>query len=108
MNNFRVTTNYILELLNTDDDLYYQFWVAGQDGKAQLVIASTPDTASEEIDWDYSIDQLPIPPDGEEQNYRIESQILQIYNVDTTKWHTLYITGEDGNPSLSISEDGEE
>ena len=108
MDNFRVTSAYILELLNTDDNQYYQFWASGQDGKARINVASVPDTTTAVLDWDYAAFQLPIPPEEEEQNYRIIGQTLQIYNVDTTKWHTLYISGEQGNPALSISMDGEE
>lgn len=106
--NFRVTTEYILELLNVSDGNFYSLFVSGSDGAAKLEIADSPDVDSEELEWNYILFQLPEPPVGSNSNYRKkDDQTLQIYNITTAKWHTLFIGGTKNNPQLSIAQEGE-
>lgn len=107
--NFRVTTNYVLELLNITDGNFYSFFASGADGAAKLKISSDPDLGSEELEWNYILYQLPEPPSGVNSNYRKKDDgTLQIYNTQTGKWHTLFIGGQKNNPQLSISQEGED
>lgn len=106
--NFRVTTEYILELLNVSDGNFYSFFASGVDGNVKLNIACAPDISSQELDWNYILFQLPEPPVGSNSNYRKkDDQTLQIYNITTAKWHTLFIGGTKNNPQLSIAQEGE-
>lgn len=106
--NFRITTNYVFEVINVYDNQYYPVWLSGAVSPT-LVLASNPDTTSTELDWDYVVDFLPIPPESAEDttNYYIDySQQFYLLNVDTGKWHLVSIDGSASNPTLLISEEG--
>lgn len=107
--NFRITTDYILQIFNVTTQGFHTIWVAGEDGKATLQSAKNADSTSTELDWDYQVFQLPDPPlDSTTTNYRkTNNNVLQLLNVDTKKWHTLFISGNKNNPKFSISKQGE-
>ncbi len=111
MNNFRVTTDYILEFLNSTDSLYYSIWIKGNDGNPTIYVSEEADTTSTEIDWDYVNFQLPVPIDDylESSNYRItEDGSIQIKNTENNLYYTIYIYGTDTNPYILIGKYGEE
>lgn len=103
-NNFRITTDYIFELLDTISEQYYKVWVVGQDGVAQLRLADNPDTTSVAID----IDPRNFPLGNDNSNYRVKYGVFQIYNVDTNKYHTIFINRTENRIDVSISQIGEE
>lgn len=106
--NFRVTTEYILELLNVSDGNFYSLFVSGSDGAVKLEIADSPDVDSEELEWNYILFQLPEPPAGSNSNYRKKDDgTLQLFNTTTAKWHTIFIGGTKNNPQLSVAAEGE-
>ena len=100
--NFRITTDYIFELYDTNTGEFYQCWIGGEDGAAAIKIASVPDTEGVAIE----ITAKYIPDGNENSNYRIISSVLQIYNVDTQKYHTIFITGNEKRTAFSISPNG--
>lgn len=108
--NFRITTNYVFQVINVYDNNYYTVWISGVDNPV-LNIASTPDTTSTALDWDYVVDFLPIPPASasDTTNYQVDyAQQFYIINVDTGKWHLISIDGTESNPTLLISSEGKE
>lgn len=102
--NFRITTDYIFELYDVDTNSYYSCWVEGQDGSAAIKISQVADTSGVAIE----ITSSNIPDGNESSNYRIKSGILQIYNIDTKKYHTIFIIGDSSRTAVSISQIGEE
>lgn len=100
--NFRITTDYIFELYDTNTGKFYKCWIEGEDGAAAIKIASVPDTEGVAIE----ITAKCIPDGNENSNYRITSSVLQIYNVDTQKYHTIFITGNEKRTAFSISPNG--
>lgn len=110
--NFRVTTDYQLEIADSSSTTnYYLIWVKGTAmDLTRLMIATTPDTTSVALVYPFSSRQLPTPPaTAANANYRLkEESILQILNVDTNLWHTLYINNNESNPTLSVAQEGEE
>ena len=102
--NFRITTDYIFELYDVDTDSYYSCWVEGQDGYAVIKISEVADTSGVAIE----ITSNNIPDGTDSSNYRTKSGMLQIYNVDTKKYHTIFITGDSSRTAVSISQTGEE
>ena len=106
--NFRITTDYVFEIINVYDNNYYPVWISGA-VVPTLVVASSPDTTSTELNWDYVVDFIPTPPESasETTNYYIDySQKLYLINVDTGKWHLVSIEGDEDNPQLLISTQG--
>lgn len=103
--NFRITTDYIFELLNVTDSSFYKIWASGGDGYARITIANVPDTTS--VRLNFRIDNF---PDGNDNsNYRIKSSgEFQLYNVDTGLWHSVWVGGTKANPTLELLQEGEE
>lgn len=107
--NFRVTTEFVLQLFNVTTQSYHSIWVSGQDGSATLNSSEYGDSTSEALEWDYQVYQLPDPPlNSTSTNYRKNNNnVLQLLNVDTNKWHTLFISGGINNPTFSIAKIGD-
>lgn len=108
--NFRVTTDYVLELYCIDDGLFHKVWISGDDGNPTLEIDLKADTESLELNYPYSIYQLPIPPDSAKDtaNYNVDySQILRILNTTTGLWHTVSVGGDSANPTFKIAKNGD-
>lgn len=103
-NNFRITTDYIFELFDEISEQFYEIWVSGQDGFAQLRFAENPDTTGVALD----IDPRNFPLGNDNSNYRVKYGMLQILNVDTNKFHTIFINGIGNSIEISISQIGEE
>ena len=111
LQNFRITTSYVFEIFNTDTGLFHQVWIEGEEGKAKIALAKEGDTSQEVLDWDFAKDQIPNVPIefSEFSNDRVnDDNELQLLNVTTEKFHTLYIGGDADKPTLSISQEGEE
>ena len=103
--NFRVTTDYVFELINVTDNNFYPIWVKGPVGHPQLTVSSTPDTTSEALE--FAIDNF--PSGGPNGNYRInDDNVFQLYNITTDLFHSVYIGGTKENPTLVLAEEGEE
>jgi hypothetical protein len=103
--NFRITTDYVLEIYNSDTESYYPIWVGETDGKAYIEVSSEADTTSSELFWDYVNNQLPNPSESEQEtsNYRItEVQALQLLNPTTGKYHTINIAFGKDNPLFNV------
>jgi len=107
--NFRITTNYVLELIRAENGLFYKVIVSGEDGNPTLAV-STVSSSEQELEWEYSTDMLPKVPEDfyGTSNYRTgRDQTLYILNETTGLWHKLLIGGTESNPALSISKNGE-
>lgn len=102
--NFRITTDYILELFDVSTNNYFKIWIAGNDGSAALKIDSIADTTSVAL----NITTKAIPNGNENSNYRVVSSLLQIYNVDTAKWHTIFTVESEDRTAFAIIPTGEE
>lgn len=107
--NFRITTDYELQIKNLTTLGFYSIWVSGEDGNSMINIAVTADTTSTEIDWDYTKNQIPeVPSEVSTNNYRMTPyNEIQLKNTDTGLWHSLYAK-EENNSNLVISKYGEE
>lgn len=102
-NNFRITTDYILELLDVLSGNYYTVWLCGQAGAVQLRVALEPDETGVALE----IDPRFFPSGNENSNYRVKQGLLQLLNVDTGLFHTIFITGVGNSIAISISQEGE-
>lgn len=99
--NFRITKNYVFEIFSPERNAYFQCWIEGAEGAATLEIFDTP-SAEETLDEDFSI----LPAGNENSNYRvIADNVLQLFNITTAKWHTVYFSG--ANPTFTINQEGE-
>lgn len=102
--NFRITTEYVFQLINVDNQLFYTIGCDGPDGKVTLVAANDADITSERLD--FNIDSI---PSGGTANYRINADnVFQLLNYTTKLWHTVFVEGTASNPTLAISQTGEE
>lgn len=103
--NIRITTDYIFELINVSNQLFYEIWADGHEPSVSIAIATVPDTTSERLD--FPVDNFPSGiPSG---NYRINRKnIFQLKNKTTQKYHTIFIGGTSNNPTLSVYQNGEE
>lgn len=101
--NFRITTDYIFELYDVKTNKFYKVWVAGEDGHAQLRKDVNPDEDGVALD----IDPRVFPSGNIGSNYRVKNNILQIYNVDTHKYHSIFISGNRQRTAISILPNGE-
>lgn len=102
--NFRITTDYVLELLNVSTGKYHSIWIKTIDGKNSFYISDMADTTSKELEYDYSYGVLPSPPKNiSTSNYRIGNQgILELLNPKTGLYYKIGITGLNINPRMII------
>lgn len=110
--NFRITTDYVLELYCVDDGLFHKIWIEqDRDGNPTLGIAKEADTESEAIeDWDFTKNQFPTPPESAKNttNYNVDySQIIRILNTTTGLWHVVSVGGDLDNPTFEIAKNGD-
>lgn len=105
--NFRITTDYILQIFNDTTQSYHSIWIGERNGKYCIEVAADSDTTSVALDWNYANQQLPNPSKEQQatSNYRItEFQSLQLLNPTSGKYHTINITFSKNNPLFNVGE----
>lgn len=110
--NFRITTDYVLELYCVDDGLFHKIWIEQNgEGNSALFVATDADTTSKEIeDWNYIKYQFPSPPESAKDttNYNIDyNQTIRILNITTGLWHVVSIGGSADSPTFEIAKNGD-
>lgn len=112
MKNFRINTDYQLEIYNSTTQEYYLFWI-GLNGNIPFIeISDTPSRATE-LSGSYWKQGLPIPPEtATNSNYRLKNgNLLQLkYPKDQNNslWYTICVDGNADNPTIIIENNGEE
>jgi hypothetical protein len=99
MTNCRITTDLIFEIYDVTLDKWFPVYITGSN-EAKLSMSNEPDEKGVAI----KIDPNNFPTVGA-KNYRITGSYFQILNIDTKKYHTIWIE-DSTNPKISISKKG--
>lgn len=100
MPNCRITTDLTFEVFDVSLLQWYPIYIKGKFQPA-LVLGDEPDLTGEAL----IINKDNFVTVGA-KNYRVSGGNLQILNVDTGLWHTIFI-GDPDNPKISISQVGQ-
>lgn len=104
--NFRITTDYILQIFNVTTQGYHTIWMGELNGEKYIEVSPEPDTTSIALEWDFIINQFPSPSDfkATTSNYTIsDGGVLQLLNPNTNQYYSIDIVFSKNNPIFNIN-----
>ena len=99
MPNCRITTDLVFEIYDVNLSQWFPVYVRGA-YQPQLIMGDEPDLTGEPL----MLNKDNFTTVGG-KNYRVGGGNFQLLNVDTARWHTIFIK-DSNNPTISISQIG--